>query len=1247
MFNVAPPAFAVLQALSRNFRVLLCAGLALAVTLVLPAKSAGPEGQSPAAASTVETENLVKELARKRAEVLNHLQSKRYIEAIPIAEATLSLSEVIHGNDANEAATAAHNLGFALRRAGRDADALIHLERAKDRYDRSRPAVHEDMRNVAGELGQIYLKSGRAADVIALYEGLIARARTEGYEAHVGTGHLHNNLAFVLRGQQRRPDARAHWLQAIAIYARDLGPDDDAFYAAINALQLEYRGASEHELAKTLIVDAIDQLTQKGKDQSIAGARLSLRLSEIAHGAGDYKQSKARAEHALTILNGKPDANASDVVSALNNLARAEKALANYSAAEQAYKQAIARLEQQGDELNIAVATDNLAVLYGEMRRVEEAELYHKRALQTLEKSLGREHRIVGETLGNLGALLYNAARYPEAELLLKRALQVIEGQNPQDPASIAIVSDNLSGLCRMTARPELALQHLRHALELFEKALSAGHPSIGVVRNNLGRFLLDIGNTAEAEPQLLRALKISEANFGPGHTGNAVVLNNLGELYLTTKRYALSRDTLKRSIELLERPFGAEHPNLVLPLVRLGRTELADGHASEAEVAFQRAVAIEITQNARGADARSQDQQKALTEQQAFEGLIEARWPQNAPPDPSVAAETLETGEWMTMTSASRALASLGARAGAGDPDLASLVRERQDLGSEWGARDRKLTESLSQSGPKNTEVENALRERLDIIGARMKVIDAGMQTKFPLYGELARPTPVAATEVQRLLLPNEAALQFAVTPEATHLWLITATEVRWVRLPIRESELKGRVVALRCGLDRSEWEGEGAARCAKLLGREPRDAPDGAEPLPFDLERAHSLYQILLGPIADAIAGKDLLIVPTGPLTALPFHVLVSAKPAKSASLAIEYAKASWLSRQHAVTIIPSLASLRSIRQFAKLSQAGNPFIGFGNPLLTGREDTDRRAWAKQSCAVVPVTQKPKPPVVAALGSLAKLWRGGLGDVDQLRRQQPLPETADELCLVAQTLQAGAGSVFLGENATEQKIKALSDDGTLAKARVLHFATHGLLAGETAFFSSARTEPSLILSPPGVASELDDGLLTASEIANLKLDADWVVLSACNTAGGSGGEAEALSGLARAFFYAGARALLVSHWAVDSAATVRLVTMTFAQMKQTPGLGRAQAVRRSMVAMIDQGGHEAHPAYWAPFIVVGEGGGTVAALAAAPPLAGTKAKGAPASPATAKKTTPNRAASKPAPPAKTNDWSTSVFAR
>lgn len=209
-------------------------------------------------------------------------------------------------------------------------------------------------------------------------------------------------------------------------------------------------------------------------------------------------------------------------------------------------------------------------------------------------------------------------------------------------------------------------------------------------------------------------------------------------------------------------------------------------------------------------------------------------------------------------------------------------------------------------------------------------------------------------------------------------------------------------------------------------------------------------------------------------------------------------------------------------------------------------------------------------------------------MADVSHVIAQVPLPETADELCAVAQDVKAGANDIHLGAQATEGEIKRLSASGDLAKYRIVHFATHGYLAGQL----DGTHEPGLILTPPDKATEEDDGYLSASEIASLKLDADWVILSACNTAAGAVTSAEALSGLARAFIYAQARALLVSHWEVYSDATVKLITTALREIARDPKVGRAEALRRSMLALIDKGEpHEAHPAYWAPFVVVGEG--------------------------------------------------------
>ena len=155
----------------------------------------------------------------------------------------------------------------------------------------------------------------------------------------------------------------------------------------------------------------------------------------------------------------------------------------------------------------------------------------------------------------------------------------------------------------------------------------------------------------------------------------------------------------------------------------------------------------------------------------------------------------------------------------------------------------------------------------------------------------------------------------------------------------------------------------------------------------------------------------------------------------------------------------------------------------------------------------------------------------------------------------------------------------------------KIIEFATHGLMSGEL----KGLAEPALVLTPPSQATLDDDGLLTASKIATLKLNADWVVLSACNTAAGDGTpDAGGLSGLAKAFFYAGARSLLVSHWPVQSDAAVKLTTGAFAELTKDPTIGRAEALRRSMMAMLDPANSPkfAHPLYWAPFVLAGEGG-------------------------------------------------------
>lgn len=218
------------------------------------------------------------------------------------------------------------------------------------------------------------------------------------------------------------------------------------------------------------------------------------------------------------------------------------------------------------------------------------------------------------------------------------------------------------------------------------------------------------------------------------------------------------------------------------------------------------------------------------------------------------------------------------------------------------------------------------------------------------------------------------------------------------------------------------------------------------------------------------------------------------------------------------------------------------------------------------------------------AALPAPEDLFRNGQPDIDLLRQLPSLPETALEL--ESMRSHFPHGDLLLRAEASEQAVRFGTD---LSQYGVIAFATHGLVAGELPNLA----EPGLVLTPPSQPDGSIDGLLTASEIAQLNLDADWVILSACNTAAADGTPgAEGLSGLARAFFFAGARSLFVSHWAVASEPTVELTTRMLRDAA-VPGVSRASAHRSAVLHMLSSGnGLFSHPTIWAPFVVVGEGG-------------------------------------------------------
>jgi CHAT domain-containing protein len=491
----------------------------------------------------------------------------------------------------------------------------------------------------------------------------------------------------------------------------------------------------------------------------------------------------------------------------------------------------------------------------------------------------------------------------------------------------------------------------------------------------------------------------------------------------------------------------------------------------------------------------------------------------------------------------------------------MTQLIRQQQDGLAYYDKLDARLIEALGEQGKsRDSNVIGQIRVALKTQKAKLEGLDQAIRERFPEYAELTGREPLVLKAAQDLLGKNEALLAMVRSWDGkqTHLFIVLDDQSVAYTVELGVSEIEEMVAKLRAGLD-----------------------PATGHSQAFDVGLAHVLYKRLLSPAEPMLAKiKHLFVVPDGPLESLPFHLLVTEDPAgvslpglkstgqrgfkvvpdqEPSDPTPDAPDIAWLAKKYAITTLPSVASLRALRVFAKKAQATEPFIGFGDPVLKGESDSGRGL------------------------QVASFYRGAVADVEEVRQLPSLPGTETELRAMAKYLGAAETSIYLRDRATESKVKSLN----LKDSQVVAFSTHGLVSGEL----KGLAEPALVLTPPDKGTKHDDGLLTASEVAQLKLDADWVILSACNTAAGDKPGATGLSGLAKAFFYAGARALLVSHWPVQSAAATALTTNMFQAIKDNPLIGRAEALRQSMMEMAANP-KTAHPFFWAPFVVVGEGG-------------------------------------------------------
>jgi CHAT domain-containing protein len=792
---------------------------------------------------------------------------------------------------------------------------------------------------------------------------------------------------------------------------------------------------------------------------------------------------------------------------------------------------------------DVAGALNNLALLYSDVSNDAEAEPLNKRAIAIMEKVFGLDSREIAPELNNMAALYQRQGRYAEAEPLFKRALALREKSLPSGHPDVGQSLNNLATLYEKQDRHADSEPLFKRALSIYEKAAGPEHPAVATLLNNLGQVYKSEGRYADAEPPIKRSLAIREKVLGRDHADVARSLNNLADLYERQGRYADAEPLYHRALSIRDKALGSDHPDTWTSRNNLASLYQAEGRTADALPLVERAIAsgrapLRVALPVLFAAQR----QQIMPAEKALDGALNA----------------VQRG---AQSSAATAVNKLSVRLAAGSDHLAELVRRDQDLTAEAEALDKAIVAAVSKEPSKrDAAAEQRARDRLAIISPERVNLQKTLASEFPDYAALSNPLPITAKEIAALLTGDEAMVVFSVVDKESYVFAFTREGFDWKPIPLGAEALTQKVAAFRRGLD------VGKANDAS-----------GKSGL-FDLAQAHELYATLLRPVETLAKDKrSLLVVPSGALTALPFHLLVTEKPAAAIPETFDgYRDAAWLLERQAVSVLPSVGSLKTLRVFARKDQGIKPMTGFGDPLFNPAQESsgDKRGGTKSASRSV------------TTAAYTDFWRGAGVDRGMLAQALPqLPDTADELNAVAKDLGVAASDIHLGSDASETTVKR----APLADYRVVYFATHGLVAGDV----KGLAEPSLALSIPKQRTELDDGLLTASEVAQLKLNADWVVLSACNTIAGDRPGAEALSGLARSFFYAGARALLVSHWAVDSEAAARLTISTFDRLKADPQMGRAEALRQAMLFYLNDTSSpkNAYPAMWGPFALIGEG--------------------------------------------------------
>jgi tetratricopeptide (TPR) repeat protein len=710
--------------------------------------------------------------------------------------------------------------------------------------------------------------AGRYSDAEPLYTQSLAMREEVLDPDHADVAQSLNNLATLYQRQGRYSDAEPLFKRSLAINEKAFSPDHPAVALSSNNLALLYQDKGRYADAEPLYKRAL-AINEKvlGHDHPHVAATLN-NLASLYQVQGHYADAEPLYQRSLAIKEKVLGPNHIDVALSLSALALLYSDQGRYADAEPLYKRSLAIREKKFGPVHpdVAQSLNNLALLYYYQGHYAAAEPLYKRAIAINEKALGPDHPHVASSLDNLASLYQAQSRYADAEPLYKRSLAIREKQFGPVHPDVAATLNNLAALYESQSRYADAEPLYKRSLAIKENALGPDHPAIAATLNNLAELYRAQDRYGDAEPLYKRALAINEKALGPDHPGIAPSLNNLALLYQVQRRYADAEPLFKRSLAIKEKSLGFDHPDVASSLNNLALLYQAQGRDSDALPLVKRTIS-----------------QNSTNKSIAFAVLHDSEYQKLIAPNEALNTSYTVLQRSISMA-AGEAISKLAARFAAGTDELAQLVPRDQDLTAEAERLDKSIIAAVSKPpAARNQAAEDQKRKRIDEIKLERDQLQSFFNQRFPDYVALSKPQPLTIEQTQALLADEEALVAIDLD-KSSYVWVITKGRAEWKYLAVSVDDVSKAVETLRTGLN-----------------------PD--IPSAFDRNLAYQLYLQVLGPIEGIISGKTRLsFVFDGALTSLPPQVLITTDPDGK-----DLASLDWLVRKYAVTVLPSIASLK----------------------------------------------------------------------------------------------------------------------------------------------------------------------------------------------------------------------------------------------------------------------------------------------------------------------------------------------